>query len=260
MRLEPEMWATLEQIASAEGMTLDHLCAEIDRTRGPTSLTAAVRSRIVSHLRGGKGVTSGPGGPVSELIRRHRASERSRSFLAAGDDYEDTITFDTSVIDPVADGYLAQCLRAWWDLFSLTSRAPSFEDLASRAAVLSLARPVHSLIDVTPENPANFQIDRLCYFTESRLRQSLDQTRVAAFPFRLHAQAMQTDFHAARAGGEPVYQISRQRFGHIHRDYKRLLLPLSCNGGSLTHLLSVVEPLSGRYAKLAASLRTALPA
>lgn len=260
MRLEPEMWATLEEISRHERVSVTDLCSDIDRGRGPMSLTAAVRSRIVHHLRGGTGSAVAVNGRVSELIRRYRSAERDRSFLTSGGDYEDTITFDTRVISRSADGYLADILEAWRERRSTLSRVPSFEDLAGRAAMLGHENPVYSVIDVSAENPANFVIDRICAFTRDRFQRSFDWTPVSAFPYLLHAKAMQIDFHAARLSGEPIYQISRQRFGACYRDYKRLLVPMSAHGGKVTHLLSVVEPLSGRYMALAAELRTTLPA
>jgi predicted DNA-binding ribbon-helix-helix protein len=43
MRLEPEFWDALGEIARRENMTLDALCAHVDERRGAHSRTAAMR-------------------------------------------------------------------------------------------------------------------------------------------------------------------------------------------------------------------------
>ena len=48
MRLEPEMWEALVEIAAAEGMTLHELVAHIATQRG-ANLTSAVRCFVITH-------------------------------------------------------------------------------------------------------------------------------------------------------------------------------------------------------------------
>ena len=43
MRLEPEFWDALSEIARLEQVTLDNLCARVDARRGAHSRTAAMR-------------------------------------------------------------------------------------------------------------------------------------------------------------------------------------------------------------------------
>jgi len=49
IRLEPEFWATLADIAQRENQTIDELCTEIDSGAGNLSRTAAIRVFIVSY-------------------------------------------------------------------------------------------------------------------------------------------------------------------------------------------------------------------
>src|SRR6056297_3263082 len=51
MRLEPSMWNALQRIAADNGVTVNQLCSQIDSSRGDLSMTAAVRSYIVSYLQ-----------------------------------------------------------------------------------------------------------------------------------------------------------------------------------------------------------------
>jgi predicted DNA-binding ribbon-helix-helix protein len=261
MRLEPEMWATLKEIARREQTSVADLCADVDRGRGPMSLTAAVRSRIVSYLREGDGATAiAVSGRAYELIRRYRFAMRERAFRQAGSDYEDTITFDPSVLSREAHSYIAAIFNAWWECRSTLPGLPSFADLADRVDLLRHGTPVYSAIDVSSENPANFVIAASTVFTMDRFGQSFAKVPVRDFPVALHARAMQLDFHAARQAGEPIFQITRQQFGAEYRDRKRLLVPVSEQPPGITHILVVVEPLSGPHIRLVEALRTRLSA
>ncbi|MCX8506163.1 MAG: ribbon-helix-helix domain-containing protein [Alphaproteobacteria bacterium] len=51
IRLEPEMWEGLFDIARNEKISVNAICSEVDRTRCQSSLTSAVRVFIVSYYR-----------------------------------------------------------------------------------------------------------------------------------------------------------------------------------------------------------------
>lgn len=52
LRLEPDMWDALKEIAERELMHVSDLCSLIDARRGPeTSLTAAVRVFLLAYFR-----------------------------------------------------------------------------------------------------------------------------------------------------------------------------------------------------------------
>lgn len=51
MRLEPQMWDSLERIAKIEGVTINSLCTQIDFRRGDVGLTSATRVFIISYYR-----------------------------------------------------------------------------------------------------------------------------------------------------------------------------------------------------------------
>ena len=50
IRLEPEFWAGLADIAQSEELTVDQLCSEVDRGAGELSRTAAIRVFITSYM------------------------------------------------------------------------------------------------------------------------------------------------------------------------------------------------------------------
>lgn len=51
VRLEPDLWEALREIAQREDRSLHEICTDIDRTRGGTRLTSAMRIYIVNYYR-----------------------------------------------------------------------------------------------------------------------------------------------------------------------------------------------------------------
>ncbi len=80
IRLEPEFWAGLADIAQHEHVTIDQLCTEVDRGAGDLSRTAAVRVFITSYM----------------VRRAERAgAQQSRSFNAVGGNYSESQDVDS---------------------------------------------------------------------------------------------------------------------------------------------------------------------
>lgn len=51
IRLEEEMWAGVNELCQREGMTVHQLCSLIDKFRGMSSLTAALRVFLVVYYQ-----------------------------------------------------------------------------------------------------------------------------------------------------------------------------------------------------------------
>lgn len=51
VRLEPDLWEALREIALRERCSVHEICADIDRTRGGIRLTSAMRIYIVNYYR-----------------------------------------------------------------------------------------------------------------------------------------------------------------------------------------------------------------
>lgn len=51
MRLEPEMWDNLADIARREGITREELVRQVDRSRGPSPLSRAIRVFCAAYYR-----------------------------------------------------------------------------------------------------------------------------------------------------------------------------------------------------------------
>ncbi len=50
IRLEPEFWSGLADIAQLEDLSMDELCGQVDRGAGDLSRTAAIRVFIASYM------------------------------------------------------------------------------------------------------------------------------------------------------------------------------------------------------------------
>jgi predicted DNA-binding ribbon-helix-helix protein len=51
MRLEPEMWEALTDIARREGISINHLCSRVSLGRKQSSLTSAMRVFVLAYYR-----------------------------------------------------------------------------------------------------------------------------------------------------------------------------------------------------------------
>ncbi len=51
VRLEPEMWDALGEIAEREKRTVHQICSDVDRTRTESTLTGALRVFILTYFR-----------------------------------------------------------------------------------------------------------------------------------------------------------------------------------------------------------------
>ncbi|MEO3427227.1 ribbon-helix-helix domain-containing protein [Pelagibius sp. CAU 1746] len=51
IRLEPEMWDALTEICAREGRSLHDICAQVDKERDQSGLTAGVRVFILRYFR-----------------------------------------------------------------------------------------------------------------------------------------------------------------------------------------------------------------
>lgn len=51
IRLEEELWSAVNELCTREGMTVHELCTLLDKVRGESSLTAALRVFLVVYYR-----------------------------------------------------------------------------------------------------------------------------------------------------------------------------------------------------------------
>ena len=88
MRLEQQMWTSLEKIARTEGVTINNLCTQIDLRRRDVGLTSATRVFIICYFR--------------HLVHQH---ETDRAAPGAG--------LTPSGLTPRVDGLKGASLARW---------------------------------------------------------------------------------------------------------------------------------------------------
>lgn len=68
LRLENAYWGSLKDICAREGFTLNELCSEIERRRGPTKLTQALRRFVIDYYRRAVPASSDGMRPVLDTV------------------------------------------------------------------------------------------------------------------------------------------------------------------------------------------------
>jgi predicted DNA-binding ribbon-helix-helix protein len=92
IRLEPEFWDGLAEIAQSEDLTIDQLCTEVDHGSGELSRTAAIRVFITSYMarraQNSAGQTTRPFKSVADNVAGSKAGDgyplAAQRFRATG--------------------------------------------------------------------------------------------------------------------------------------------------------------------------------
>lgn len=82
VRMEPVMWASLNEIRDREGLTMNQICSLVDSLRGDMGLTAALRVFIISYYRAVAGDSARPE-PPDDGGRNVRLGVRSKPLSSA---------------------------------------------------------------------------------------------------------------------------------------------------------------------------------
>ena len=87
IRLEPEFWSALADIAQRERVTINQLCTEVDRGAGNLSRTAAIRVFITTYMvRLSQRAAEQPRRPMAAVARPHEGFDdypvQSRTIVA----------------------------------------------------------------------------------------------------------------------------------------------------------------------------------
>ncbi|MFT5182087.1 MAG: putative DNA-binding ribbon-helix-helix protein [Alphaproteobacteria bacterium] len=92
IRLEPEFWSGLADIAQCEHLTIDELCCEVDSSAGDLSRTAAIRVFIASYQlqRAQQPVDQQPRAPFTTVEGNYADPQRGDEFPAASQRFRAT--------------------------------------------------------------------------------------------------------------------------------------------------------------------------
>ena len=234
VRLHDSIWAPLNKISEREGVPLSALLTKIDRQRGRTPLTTAIRNFVVEALR------QRDSGPVSTLVARFHAAVGRDTETSDDTGFERKVRLKLDCMPLIEPERISRYWRQWRHLCSQRRRLPALDEFLARFR----PKELHNIVDLSSDNPAHFQVIRVNPASIRFSAFDLHGRRVSQFPFAIHRDGMQADFNHAKTYAEPMYHLLEHRFRGGERIYSRLVLPFSSVGDRVDRVLSLVRPLS----------------
>lgn len=250
MRLEPSMWNALRRIAEDHRLTVNQLCSKIDTSRGEMSMTAAVRSYIVSYLQQMPVTAPSVGAPQSidaileELGPAYAKGELLRVRIERGEDVLVKVALHLTVLERSDSTSLSEIYREWNRRREQLQYLPRITELSARLLRRAAKETMLSVVDLAAGGSiAQPHQDPVMAWNIGGANHR---------PHPLLRAAFQQDMLAVEQQGEAIYQINQIRLAGTEQVYKRLLLPLSDDGSDVTRVLVAALPI-GEDAQAAAS-------
>ena len=235
MRLEPSMWNALQRIAADNSVTVNQLCSQIDTSRGDLSMTAAVRSYIVSYLQRalGFGEARAPADRGEDVLGMLDASyakaELLRIKIERGEDIVTKVAISLSVLEQNTDALLSELYREWRRRREQLERMPRITELSGRLLRRAGKESLMNVVDLAAGGSiAQPHQDPIMVWSGSGAGHR---------PHPLIRATFQQDMLAVEAQGEPIYQVVDVNVSGDRNAYKRLMLPVSDDGIDVTRVL-----------------------
>jgi predicted DNA-binding ribbon-helix-helix protein len=235
MRLEPSMWNALQRIAADNAVTVNQLCSQIDSSRGDLSMTAAVRSYIVSYLQRapsfGDTKDSGPKQDdlLSSLDPAYSKGEILRIRIERGDDVVTKAAINLSVLEQDDSSLLSEMHREWRRRRDQLERLPRITELSARLLRRAGKESLINVVDLAAGGGiAQPHQDPVMAWSGSGAGHR---------PHPLMRATFQQDMLAVESQGDALYQVVDVQVGGTRNIYKRLLLPVSDDGVDVTRVL-----------------------
>ena len=235
MRLEPSMWNALRRIAEDHRITVNQLCSQIDTSRGEMSMTAAVRSYIVSYLQqmpmnpGKSGEAQSIDAILEDLGAAYVKGELLRVRIERGEDLLVKVAVHLSVLERGLSTPLAEIYREWNRRREQLQYLPRITELSARLLRRTANDTMLSVVDLAAGGgiAQPHQDPVMAWNTGGTSNR----------PHPLLRAAFQQDMLAVEQQGEALYQVNQIRLAGTEQVYRRLLLPLSDDGSDVTRVL-----------------------
>lgn len=249
MRLEPSMWNALQRIAADNSVTVNQLCSQIDTSRGDLSMTAAVRSYIVSYLQRAPSFADGRtqddrGNDVLGLLDPSYAkAEMLRIRIERGEDIITKVAISLSVLESDNDALLSELYREWRRRREQLDRLPRITELSGRLLRRAGKESLMNVVDLSAGGSiAQPHQDPVMVWSGSGAGHR---------PHPLIRATFQQDMLAVESHAEPIYQVVDVQVSGTRNAYKRLMLPVSDDGLDVTRVLISALHLTKEEAALA---------
>ncbi len=235
MRLEPSMWNALQRIAADNGVTVNQLCSQIDTSRGDLSMTAAVRSYIVSYLQrapsfgDARKSAQGDEDILGQLDAAYAKGEMLRIRIERGEDVVTKIAISLSVLEQDAEALLSELYREWRRRREQLDRLPRITELSARLLRRAGKESLMNVVDLAAGGSiAQPHQDPVMVWSGSGAGHR---------PHPLIRATFQQDMLAVESHAEPIYQVMDVLVAAERNAYKRLMLPVSDDGVDVTRVL-----------------------
>lgn len=210
VRIEPELWESLEEVAFFEGCSVGDIAARASQAFKVGSLTSRIRLFLLSYFR-----DQAPEAEPRRVSRdgRERVEQRDLALEKAGE------------IDPRMAAFLD-----YWQSLTKGGSLPCFDQFRlGDIEALGFGDHVH-IVDVSADDPNAFRLVRLAPVTV--VHRIEDGRPMRDLGDGLYAQEIRTQYFQARHRPRPMLQdvvIDGKEEGHLH--YQRLVLPWLGQGG-----------------------------
>jgi len=235
MRLEPSMWNALQRIAADNSVTVNQLCSQIDTSRGDLSMTAAVRSYIVSYLQRAPsfgeawGKSDSGDDILSQLDPAYAKAEMLRIQIERGEDIITKVAISLSVLDHNNSALLSELYREWRRRSEQLGRLPRITELSARLLRRAGKESLMNVVDLAAGGSiAQLHQDPVMVWSGSGAGHR---------PHPLIRATFQQDMLAVESHAEPIYQVVDVRVAGERNAYKRLMLPVSDDGTEVNRVL-----------------------
>jgi hypothetical protein len=236
------MWNALQRIAADNGVTVNQLCSQIDTSRGDLSMTAAVRSYIVSYLQRAPLQTEGGGSFAGrDDVLRHfdpayAKAETLRMRIERGDECITKIAINLSVLDRADANLLSDLYREWRRRRDQLERLPRITELCARLLRRAGRESLMNVVDLAAGGGiAQPHQDPVMAWSGSG---------VGHRPHPLVRATFQQDMLAIETHADVLYQIVEVSVGGGAHVYRRLLVPFSDDGTDVTRVMIAAELVS----------------
>ena len=241
MRLEPSMWNALQRIASDNGATVNQICSQIDSSRGDLSMTAAVRSYIVSYLQNVPSFPSAQEGEprndalLNKLGPAYAKGEVLRIRIERAEDLVTKVAMSLSVLERDEQSLLPELHREWRRRRDALDRLPRITELSAKLLRRAGQETLMNVVDLAAGGGiAQPHQDPIMAWSGSGSGHR---------PHPLMRATFQQDMLAVETQAEPMFQVVDVTLSGNQNIYKRLLLPVSDDGIEVTRVLISAEPV-----------------
>lgn len=242
IRLEPELWKCLKDIADEQFLTLQEVCTAIHLGHGASSYTAAVRLFILLYYWEQAAGRRYPGivGPIRQGDPERRDPRFRTRYGAEDDDFDRRTIWNPDQLERTPEAGMFLAYWQWIVRRRALGRLPRYEDMLTGPFEEEFRRGTLNIIDTTAENPEGYM---LAHLSSTSNRLFAGGRAIGELSFKLHARSLAAEAHEIKTTGQPhVASISQRRDG-VNRAYVRLALPLTDDHGRVTQIATIVRGL-----------------